>query len=90
MVKELKESDLDISLALDERVGSFPNYVLNVSWPPTNCKWNTPECNTDCVSLYVPGVDEVSKYIVTRTSAAGNCGDGVSETVGAVSLFVNM
>ena len=40
--------------------------------------------------LCVPGVDEVSKYIVTRTSATGNCGDRVSETVDAVSLFVNM
>ena len=53
LVKELKESDLDISLALDERVGSFPNYVLNVSWPPTNCKWNTPSATlTVFLSVY--------------------------------------
>ena len=38
LVKELKESDLDITRALDERVGFFSHYVLNVSWPPTNCK----------------------------------------------------
>ena len=42
------------------------------------------------VNLCVLGVDEVSKYIVTRTSAAGNCGDRVSETFDAVSSFVNM
>ena len=36
-------------------------------------------------------MDEVSKYIVNRTSGADNdCGDTVSETVDAVSLFVNM
>ena len=38
-------------------------------------------------------MDEVSKYIVTRTSGRGadnDCGDTVSETVDAVSLFVNM
>ena len=89
-VEELEESDIDISHALDERAGFFSHYVLNVSWCPTSCKWNTCAFFKILYVLCAPGIEVVSHYIVTRTSVAGRCGDNVNETVERVSLLCHL
>ena len=37
IVSELSDSEVDVSVTLDERAGFFTHSVLNVSWCPSNC-----------------------------------------------------